>query len=556
MSANLDNFLKNHQSLMPELAESGKKDRLFPIRLPDVSGTRQFQAAWLVLPSGFPKEGIARIRLSSDAVLRLPHVEGNGNLCLDGDPGPANGITVEDRLDVLLRKFYLEYLDLWFTGELDADFQGEALNYWQIHVFQSASAYDAVTRIYTVDTGVNNPRVYNARHLLPGRIVLAGENQSLADGLIASLGDKARQVCNVLVADIPISHELTPFTWPSTQSDLERLVGNRLSNSLLSKFPKKTINRKGKQHRIVILRAPSCSFGFLLPGGPPTVVERGRSKRAYQTRQMLPLLVERIDPLWSCGRDQHPEVTDRQRKHVLVLGAGALGSPVIDQLAKAGIGNISIVDPEMLSTANIGRHLLGAESIGRSKADSVAQRIALSNPAVRLHPFSTSAQVWIGKHTLAGVDVVLDLTGEPEVRWCLEKARKINPCPLLIGWMEPYVAAAHACLLPAGESWMFTTSDPLESFQAVDWPKEVMQKEPACSSEFQAYTPAAATHAVAVVAEAALALIDNQINRPIIRSWVRGQNFLDTHYPGLKHRNWAKQAVPFDGISLDRPLYG
>ncbi len=556
MSTSLDLFLEHHQSLMPELKAHSDKERLFPIRLPvDVPDGRQFQSAWLALPLGFPKGGIARIRLSSDAVLHLPHVESNGYLCLDGDPGPASCNTAEDRLDVLLRKFYLDFLDLWFTGELDADFSDEALNYWGIHVSRTASTFDAVTRIYTVDTGFKKSRVYPARLLLPGRIVVAGENQSLADGFIKSLGDEARQVCNVLVADIPISYKLTPLTWPHTQCDLEKLIANRLSESMRSIFGKKSRRRGGAVHRIVLLRAQGCSFGFLLSGGPPTVIVRGRSKRAYPTRKMLPLLVERIDPLWSCGRDQHTEIVDRQQRHVLVLGAGALGSPVIDQLAKAGVGRISVVDPDLLSTANIGRHLLGAESIGFNKVNVLARRIALSNPAVKIHPHIGTAQSWIDKYTLAEVDVLLDLTGEPDVRWRIEQARKVYPCPLLIGWMEPYVAAAHACILPADKCWMFASIDPLESLQAVNWPKDVMQKEPACSSEFQCYTSAAATHAVALVSEAALALIDNQVDHPVIRSWVRGQHFLDTHYPGLKHRDWAEKAVPFDGISLERPLH-
>jgi hypothetical protein len=324
---------------------------------------------------------------------------------------------------------------------------------------------------------------------------------------------------------------------------------------MCSKFGKKTRRRERAIHRIVLLRAPDCSFGFLLSGGPPTVVERGRSKRAYPTKQMLPLLVERIDPLWSCGRDQHSEVFGRQQRHILILGAGALGSSVIDQLAKAGVGNISVVDPDFLSTANIGRHLLGAESIGNAKVSVLARRISLSNPAVKVTPYIDSAQSWINKYTLSNVDVVIDLTGEPDVRWHLEQARKEYPRPLLIGWMEPYVAAAHACMLLADKCWMFTSSDPLELLQAVEWPNDIMQREPACSSKFQSYTSAAATHAVALVSEAALALIDNQINNSVVRSWVRGQHFLDSHYSGLKHRDWAKKAAPFDGISMERALH-
>ncbi|HLO64075.1 MAG TPA: ThiF family adenylyltransferase [Azonexus sp.] len=545
-------FLEQHPSLLPEATGHRENVRLFPIRLPEFPDGRQFQSAWLVLPPDFHKNDSASIRLSSDAVLRIPHVEYNGNLCLEGDPGPGSGNTAEDRVNALLRHFYLKFLDPWLIGELDGDFGQEALNYWTILVNQSASSKNAINRIYTVDGRSAAPRVYRARLLLPSRVVVAGDNPALADHFVASLGDRAAQICNVLVADIPIAHSLTPLTWPRTEQALERLVAGRLGKSLANKFRRQGRPRGQAIHRIVLLRAPHCSFGFLLTGGPPTVAGRSIIKRAYPTTRMLPLLVDRIDPLWTCGREQHPEIARRQQQHVLVLGAGALGSPVIDQLAKAGVGRISVVDPDTLSTANIGRHVLGAEAIGHRKADFLVKRVALSNPAVLLKPYYESAQTWLTKHTLAEIDVVLDLTGEPDVRWCLEQARQMHPRPLLIGWMEPYVAAAHACILPANEYWMRTASDPLESLQAVAWPKEVIQREPACSSDFQSYTSAAAAHAVALVSEAALALVDGPVAQPVVRSWIRGKHFLDARYPGLEHREWAKAAVPYDGICLER----
>lgn len=545
-------FLEQHPSLLPEATGHREHVRLFPIRLPEFPDGRQFQSAWLVLPPGFPNNDSASIRLSSDAVLRIPHVEHSGNLCLEGDPGPSSGNSAEDRVNVLLRHFYVKFLDPWIIGELDGDFGQEALNYWTILVNRSASSSDAVTRIYTVDDRQHVARVYQARLLLPSRIVVAGDNPALADRFVASLGYRALQTRNVLVADIPISHALTPLTWPRAQPALERLVAGRLGKSLSNKFRRQERRRGQAIHRIVLLRAPHCSFGFLLTGGPPTVAGRGIIKRAYPTTRMLPLLVDRIDPLWTCGREQHPEIARRQTRHVLVLGAGALGSPVIDQLAKAGVGRISVVDPDTLSTANIGRHLLGAEAIGHRKADFLVQRVALSNPAVLLKPYCESAQTWIAKHTLAEVDMVLDLTGEPDVRCCLEQARQVHPRPLLIGWMEPFVAAAHACILLARERWMRSASDPLEALQAVDWPKEVIQREPACSSDFQSYTPAAAAHAVAMISEAALALLDGEVAQSVVQSWVRGKRFLQAHYPGLEHRAWAKAAAPYDGISLER----
>lgn len=538
---------------MSEETAADIKGRLFSIRLPDFPEGREFNKAWLVLPQGFPQHDRAYIRLSKDAVLRIPHVEYNGNLCLDeGDLGPSSGNATEDRIDVLLREFYLKFCAPWCAGELDGDFGREALNYWAIQVGRTTSKNNPVSRIYTVDAQPASTSVYQARLLLPGRIVIAGDNPSFADRFVKSLGTQASQVQNVLVADIPISYELTPSTWPRNEADVDRLIAARLDAAQHNLFMRQDRKPRRRKHRIVLLRAPHCSFGFLLTDGPYTTINKGRRKSAYPTIQMLYLTVERIDPSWTCGRDQHPQVLDRQKKHVLVLGAGALGSPVIDQLAKAGVGRITVADPDSLSPANIGRHLLGAESVLQHKAESLARRVSLSNPSVRIVSHVGSAQSWIDKHTLKEVDVVLDLTGDPDVRWHIEQARLSVPRPLLIGWMEPYVAAAHACMLPAGVRWMQTPCDPLKSLQAVDWPDDVIQREPACSSDFQSYTPAAAAHAVALVSEAALALIDGRFDKPVIRSWVRGQSFIDAHYLGLVLREWASAAAPFDGISKER----
>jgi hypothetical protein len=256
------------------------------------------------------------------------------------------------------------------------------------------------------------------------------------------------------------------------------------------------------------------------------------------------------------GRDQHPEVAKRQTKHILVLGTGALGSPLVDHLAKAGLGRISVVDADSMSSANVGRHLLSAESIGQKKVAAVARRINSGYPATQVIPYAMSTAQWLTKNSLAGIDTVIDLTGEPEVRVEVERARQKHACPLLVGWMEPYVAAAHACLLPAGQLWLQGAEDPLFMLESVVWPKEVIQQVPGCSSRFQSYTAAAAAHAVALVAECALEMIDYAAEHPLpsVRSWIRGQPYLDKHWPGLVHKEWAQAAAPYDGLILTRPF--
>jgi molybdopterin/thiamine biosynthesis adenylyltransferase len=545
--------------LIPEPEARSQGATAYRLRLPVLPRGREFAWAELLLPKGFPEHASAKIKLSPDAVLRIPHIEESGGLCIDGDPGPGQGYSTEERLLLLLLAYQEQFLEPWLTGKLDDDFSKEPLNYWWIEVGRACSPRDPVRAVWTVDECSARPIVKEGLLLLPGRIVIAaGEDLPITGRVIRSLGVKATQRIRVLMADIPISHTFTPSTWPRSAFDLDRLLTGRLRPAQRERFQAFIRKRRRERgvHRIVLLRNPICGFAYLLPGGPPTVVNNGARKRAYPSLSTpLPLNVTRLDPSWTVGRDQHPEVAQRQARHVLVLGAGALGAPVVDHLAKAGVGFVTLVDADYLTTANLGRHLLGAESIEQPKATAVAQRINLGYPATVVTPQVMSAERWLQKNSLSNVDLVLDLTGEPDVRWHVDQARRKHPCPLLIGWMEPYVAAAHVCSLPTGTPWMQGTMDPMGSLEAVTWPDKVIRQEPGCSSRFQSYTAAAAGYAVTLVAENALKMIDGDINQvPKIISWVRGQRVLDEHLPGLKLREWAQPAVPHDGLVMERPF--
>lgn len=551
MPNDLDDYLTSQGDLFPE-QPSNNGLRRFLLRLPDVPEERSFGQAWLELPKEFPENAKAIIRLPSEKVLKVPHVESDGKLCIDGgDPGPLSGVSPVDRIQYLIESFYDFFLRPWCAGELDGDFAKESQNYWVIHCHRCSSSHDAVAKIYTLDERPKSPRIYEAKHLPKKRIVIAGGDSALSNRFASAMGG-GQQLCQALVAEIPISFPFTPETWPCDRVTLERLIRLRLGRDA-GKFLLAKGRRNRSPLRIVIFRAPNCSFGFLLPGGPPNTIRQKYSPLVYPSLKMIPLEVERLDPNWTFGRDQQPEIVVRQNKHVLVVGAGALGSSVVELLAKAGIGFLTIIDNDRLEAANIGRHALGANSIGLFKAKALAEKLAQHWPDCVVSPEESSIQKWFQRNDLSGVDLVLDLTGEPDARVCIEKARKHHGCPLLIGWMEPYVAAAHACLLPKGQVWMIGSADRLNSLQAVTWPDDVWQHEPSCSSVFQSYTPSAATHAVALVAEAALDLLDGKIEHPVVRHWVRGQAFLDGHRPGLRFREWAKAAAPFDGISFDEP---
>lgn len=75
------------------------------------------------------------------------------------------------------------------------------------------------------------------------------------------------------------------------------------------------------------------------------------------------------------------------RSHVMVIGLGAVGSYAIEGLARAGTGQISIVDFDVVRLSNFNRQLYALEpNLGRSKVDVAMERIAQINPRCVVSP--------------------------------------------------------------------------------------------------------------------------------------------------------------------------
>ena len=69
------------------------------------------------------------------------------------------------------------------------------------------------------------------------------------------------------------------------------------------------------------------------------------------------------------------------RTSVLVFGAGGVGSYVIESLARAGIGRITVVDGDRVAESNINRQLIAdTTTVGRYKSEVAAERVKRINP--------------------------------------------------------------------------------------------------------------------------------------------------------------------------------
>ncbi len=73
--------------------------------------------------------------------------------------------------------------------------------------------------------------------------------------------------------------------------------------------------------------------------------------------------------------------------HVCVVGLGGVGSCAAEALARAGVGELTLIDHDTYSESNINRQLGALQStLGQSKAEALAGRMLDINPDCRVHP--------------------------------------------------------------------------------------------------------------------------------------------------------------------------
>jgi molybdopterin/thiamine biosynthesis adenylyltransferase len=120
--------------------------------------------------------------------------------------------------------------------------------------------------------------------------------------------------------------------------------------------------------------------------------------------------------------------------HVLIVGAGGLGAPAAQFLAAAGIGTLTLCDPDTVDLTNLQRQILFATAdIGTPKVAAARARLAAVNPEVRVE--TIPARVGPGELAVlvAAADVVLDCSDNFATRHAVNRACVAAKKPLVSG---------------------------------------------------------------------------------------------------------------------------
>ncbi len=124
---------------------------------------------------------------------------------------------------------------------------------------------------------------------------------------------------------------------------------------------------------------------------------------------------------------------------VLIVGAGGLGCPIADLLARSGIGLIGVVDFDKVSLSNIHRQTLyTTKDIGKFKVNVIKKKLNLINKEVKVKIYNKKADSKNLKNIINKYDVVVDGSDNFKTKFLLNKFSLKFKKKLIVGAISKF----------------------------------------------------------------------------------------------------------------------
>lgn len=148
---------------------------------------------------------------------------------------------------------------------------------------------------------------------------------------------------------------------------------------------------------------------------------------------------------------------------ILVAGAGGLGSTVIPNLAAVGIGNIGIIDSDVIELSNLNRQYIHRPlDLGKSKVESAKNWVKNFNPEIKVKTYQIRLDKINYQDIIAEYDIVIDCFDSFKSKFLLNKICIENNKILIHGGVMEFYGQATViipsktvclnCLFPDNEN--------------------------------------------------------------------------------------------------------
>ncbi|QSQ15859.1 HesA/MoeB/ThiF family protein [Myxococcus landrumensis] len=139
------------------------------------------------------------------------------------------------------------------------------------------------------------------------------------------------------------------------------------------------------------------------------------------------------------GPEEHhhpriPHASRIERSRVLIVGAGGLGCPASLALAQAGVGHLTLADPDQVDVTNLPRQLWHRPGdVGRNKAESAVAGLARAFPALSTEALPERVDANNVEGLFRAHDAVIDATDGVLTKFFLSDVAVLTGVPLVYG---------------------------------------------------------------------------------------------------------------------------
>jgi adenylyltransferase/sulfurtransferase len=128
---------------------------------------------------------------------------------------------------------------------------------------------------------------------------------------------------------------------------------------------------------------------------------------------------------------------------VVVIGAGALGCPVLQYLTAAGVGTIGIVDNDWVDESNLQRQILyGSKDIEKPKPVAARDSLSRNNPEIKFNIHYIRFDIQSALKILVNYDIIVDCTDNFSTRYLISDAAVMLNKPVVYGALYKFSGQA------------------------------------------------------------------------------------------------------------------
>lgn len=477
----------------------------------------------IAVSNSFPFSKPVYYLLNRDDFDLLPHLDSDGNICyshndtlvLDSD-NPGGIITA-------CFEMAIKTLSDGINRENDDEFYNEYEAYW-------LRIKDAGFAFANIDLGEDVQVIKYSKSKEKERVYAASDETDRI-GAYERLFSKAvsPQFCNGLHIPlkagakilIPSSKEVF------TSGDVRKMIFENIAVKNEQKI--RTILSKTKTEDFIVCSLPQPNgnialFGFRLKGISHAVHPLLRTDN---NSIVIPYAIKRVDPEFMMMRGGTGHIVSE--KKVLVIGGGSVGSAVCEELIKASVIHVDVVDKELLEVENCYRHICGIKFLYEKKSDAIKDKLNSYYPHSKVNGYYCSIEEAVAKKRISikNYDAIVVATGNATSNHYLMRLfkKEIPGVPVFYSWLDPYGIGGHCLITNISDKGCYGclyTNEQLHnsaSFADANQSKSFVKSISGCGSVYMPYGSLDANQTAMLTVRKVLDVFHGKESENAIYSW-------------------------------------